>query len=68
MEVGERRLVARRPVHLHFGKELTPEYVQEEFIKRKVRWKGVGMGSTTTTTTGGEGALILPIFSHMIGS
>jgi len=37
MEIGERRHVARRPCHLYFGKELTPEYVEEEYIKRKVR-------------------------------
>ena len=37
MEIGERRLIARRPVHVYFGDELTPERVEAEFIKRKVR-------------------------------
>ncbi|KAM3568228.1 hypothetical protein VYU27_009648 [Nannochloropsis oceanica] len=37
MEVGERRLVARRPVHVYFGDELTPERVGSEFVARKMK-------------------------------
>jgi len=37
MEVGERRLVARRPVHVYFGDELTPDRVGSEFVARKIK-------------------------------